>query len=112
MASANIAVGFSNILVGILIILISIPLVLRKVPMNKLYGVRFKKSFESDENWYKINAYGGKQLILWSVPLVLFGVATFFLPLEGKQSWITLVGCAPLILLVPVAMSYVYAKRL
>jgi hypothetical protein len=39
-------------------------------------------------------------------------VAAFFLPLEGKQIWITLVACAPLILLAPVAMSYVYAKSL
>lgn len=80
----NIALGISNIFVGLLIIIISLPLARRKVPMNRVYGVRLKKSFESEENWYTINAYGGRLLIGWSIRLVLIGVATFFLPLEGK----------------------------
>ena len=29
--------------------------------MNHLYGIRIKKSFESEDSWYKINEYGGKQ---------------------------------------------------
>lgn len=108
----SIALGIGNIFVGIVIIAISWPLARRKVPMNRVYGVRFKKAFESEENWYTINAYGGKLLIGWSVPLVVIGVATFFLPLEGKQLLITLFACAPLILLVPALMSYLYAKKL
>lgn len=83
---ANIALGISNIFVGLLIIVICIPLVLGKVPMNNVYGIRFKKSFESEEFWYKINAYGGKLLIIWSIPLVFLGVVTFFLPLEGRRA--------------------------
>jgi SdpI/YhfL family protein len=85
---------------------------LGKVPMNNAYGIRFKKSFESEELWYKINAYGGKLLIIWSIPLVFLGVATFFMPIEGRRIWITLVACAPLIAVVPAVMSYIYSRNL
>jgi len=80
--------------------------------MNHFYGVRFKKSYESEENWYKINHYGGKQLIAWSVLLLIIGVLTFFLPPKEKGIMTTLIGCAPLIVLVPAYMSYKYAKKL
>jgi hypothetical protein len=108
----NIILGISNIFIGILMIIISIPLVRKSISMNKIYGVRFKKSFESEENWYKINVYGGKQLIIWSFPLILFGVITFFLPLKGNELWILLTACAPLIVLVPAIMSYLYSRKL
>lgn len=74
--------GLVNIGMALLIISVSIPLVRRRIPMNSLYGVRIRKSFESDENWYAINEYGGKQLIIWSVPMLLAGVACFFIPFE------------------------------
>ncbi len=112
MDSTSIILGLGNIFVATIFIILSIPLVKSKVPMNKIYGVRIKKAFESEENWYKINAYGGKQLILWSIPLVLLGIATFFLPLKENCPMITVVACAPLIVLVPVVMSCVYAKKL
>lgn len=105
--------GASHIFVALLVIGISIPLVYNKIPMNRLYGVRFKQSFASEENWYKINAYGGRQLIMWSIPLLLLGVASlFFLPLAGRQLWTTMIACAPLIYLVPTLISYLYAKHL
>ncbi|MCP4755409.1 MAG: SdpI family protein [Proteobacteria bacterium] len=112
MDSLNITLGLSNIIVAVLIILISIPLVGGKIRMNKVYGIRFKKSYESENNWYRINRYGGKQMILWSVPLAILGVATFFLPLGGKDHWITLIACAPLIVIIPAITSYIYAKNL
>jgi len=112
MGTINIILGISHIFVGFLIILICIPLVRRDISMNKIYGIRFKKSFESEENWYKSNAYGGKQLIIWSIPLILFGVVTFFLPLKGNEFRILLVACAPLIFLVPVVTTYIYSRKL
>jgi hypothetical protein len=105
-------IGASNIFVALLVMAISVPLVYNKIPMNHIYGIRFKQSFESQEKWYKINAYGGRQLIAWSIPLFLLGVATFFLPLAGRQFWIVVIAGAPLIYLVPALINYVYAKQL
>lgn len=108
----NMVLGLTNLIVGILIILVSLPLVFRKIPMNPVYGVRFKKSFESKENWYKINAYGGKQLMVWSLPLIGLGMAGFFLPPGENPLWLILIGCAPLILVIPAIQSYFFARRL
>ncbi len=81
MDSINITLGLTNTILATLFLVISIPLVKGKIPMNRVYVFRIAKAFESDEKWYKINAYGGRQLMLWSLPLFLFGLATFCLPL-------------------------------
>lgn len=105
-------IGVSNIMVAMLVIAISIPLITNKVPMNKIYGIRFKQSFESQERWYQINRYGGRQLVVWSIPILLLGVAAFFLPLADRPFWIAVFLMAPLIHLIPVVISYFYAKQL
>jgi len=69
--------GLAYMCVACVFIAISVPLVLRKIPMNNFYGFRIGKAFESDEMWYKINAFGGKQFIFWSVILLLIGMAHF-----------------------------------
>lgn len=50
--------------------------------MNRFYGVRLKASFQSPESWYDINAYGGKQLALWSPVIVLTGLIGLLLSSE------------------------------
>ena len=56
--------------IGITSIVVSIPMMLRWVPMNRWYGVRTRKAFASDENWYEINAFGGKAFFLFGLFLV------------------------------------------
>jgi hypothetical protein len=75
-------------------------------------GVRFKKSFESENNWYKINEYGARQLILWSIPLAIIGVVTFFLPLKENGIVTIVVAFAPLILVIPAITSWLYTKKI
>jgi uncharacterized membrane protein len=104
--------GLSNIFVGVLFIAISLPLVMGKIPMNSFCGVRFKKSYESEENWYKINRYGGQQLIIWSIVLVILGVSTIFSPIKESHGFTSISLCAPLIVLIPAFKSYMYSKKL
>jgi len=68
-----------NVGCGILYILISIPLVFGKIPRNGLYGFRIPKAYLSDAFWYEINAYGGKQMILWSAIMIAVNIAAFFI---------------------------------
>lgn len=93
-------------------ILISIPMLKRKIPMNRWYGARFKKSFESEENWYRINAYSAKQLITWSIPILIIGIVTLFLPLEGNMWLFNAIASSALLVIVPCLISYRYAKKL
>ena len=65
---------------GLMMFLLSLPLIFSKVPMNHFYGIRLRASFESDERWYDINAYGGRQLAAWSWALIATGAVGFLVP--------------------------------
>ena len=80
MDNSNILFGITNLSSGILFILISLPLINEKIPKNPIYGFRIRKALSSDENWYKINAYGGRQLFKWSCLLVGIGILDFLFP--------------------------------
>lgn len=81
--------------------------------MNDRYGVRFKKSYESEQHWYKINRYGAQQLIKWSMVLLIIGVVTFFVPFGDEEIWIVIYSFMPAYLVIPaVVKTYRYAKNL
>ena len=48
------------IFVGMLEIIMGIPLLLEKIKPNALYGFRTPKTRSSDEIWYKVNKYVGR----------------------------------------------------
>jgi len=105
-----------NICFPTLIIFMSIPLYNGKVKMNKVFGVRFKKSFESEELWYKINRYGARQMIIWSIPQILLGITAFFVNFteNGKErtGLVLLFIMAPLMYLLAGLITYIYARQL
>lgn len=112
----NITFGITNIAVGILLMLISIPLVKKKVPMNRLYGFRISKAFESQENWYKINRYGGRQLIQWSLLLLIIGILYFIFPVNEARhhTFNTVLAVAPIVICttIPILKTVLYAKEI
>jgi hypothetical protein len=112
----NVIFGIINIASALLIIGVSIPLVNRKIKMNHLYGIRIKKSFESEDSWYRINEYGGRQLIIWSIPMILAGVISFFVPIDdSNKDILSLVfGVFPITLCIAVAVikTYAFAKKI
>jgi hypothetical protein len=67
---------------GLLMFLISLPLIYRKIPMNHFYGVRIAAAFESEQRWYDINAYGGRQMAAWSWLITATGLLGLFVPRE------------------------------
>ena len=112
MDATAIRLGLSIIGVSVLMILVSLPALKGKIPMNRWYGARFKKSFLSEENWYKINAYSAKHLIIWSLPLMIIGIVTLFLPLEDHPQLSNALLFTFLLILVPLLLSYRYAQRI
>lgn len=104
--------GLLDIILAIITAAISVPLVKRKIPKNYIYGVRIYKAFESDENWYAINAYAGRQLIVWSVPTLILGVVTLFLPLADHQYLFAVPFLAVFFLLVPMVSVVRYSRNL
>ncbi len=82
--------------------------------MNHLYGFRVSKAFESEENWYDINAYGARQLVIWSIPVILTGIISFFVPIDGQSAMPVLLGAGPITIsvLIVVAKTLIYSKKL
>jgi uncharacterized membrane protein len=108
----DIFLALTHIFSGLLFILLSIPLVLGKVKMNHLYGIRISKAFESDENWYRINRYGGKVLIATGLILIVFGIAELIYPVSNQNLFIFL-AFLPAIILIPVLiLIFNYGKKL
>lgn len=107
--------GVINIGVGLLFIAISIPLVLRMIPINGLYGFRIPKAFISAELWYDINAYGGKQMILWSFIMIAVSIADIFLANASASLMALLaVSMGPVVIFptIAVIVTLVHAARL
>jgi uncharacterized membrane protein len=104
-------VGLFDVLIGTLIIAISLPLARGKVAMNHWYGVRVRQSFESEEKWYKINRFGGRQLMLWGAIIAALGAVALFLDLDDQPALTTAFLFVPLLVFVPAVRSALYARR-
>ena len=101
-----------------LVAALALPLAFRKVRMNLWYGVRIQRAFLSDEAWFDINEFGGKQMLLWSSSPAIVGLLCLCFPFDiaGEPaaalmppilSFASLI-CATLI---PVVRTVQYAAR-
>jgi SdpI/YhfL family protein len=97
---------------GLAVLAIFLPLALRKVAMNRLWGVRVRAAFESDERWYDINAYGGR-LVSWGSLLIIgTGIAGFFLPVDALEPYVwSAAVISALSVLVPVVQTCWWIRR-
>src|SRR3954447_21777811 len=97
---------------GILIFVLSLPLISRKIPMNGAYGIRIPAAFESEQRWYDINAYGGRQLAAWSWLIVAAGAVGFFVSPEHKDAyalWSVIVTLFAI--LIPIFQIYRWSRK-
>ncbi len=98
---------------GALLVVVSVPLVLRMVPMNRRYGIRIRKAFASESNWYEINAYGGKLLLAYGLALVAFGYLARDAAPPPTSPWTVVFVAGPLLVVFPVlALIIAFARRL
>jgi uncharacterized membrane protein len=73
------------LVLGTITSLIGLPLIARRVPRNLFHGIRTPLAFSSDENWYRVNAIGGRFFLRAGLATMLIGAAGFFLP----RPWLT-----------------------
>ncbi|MFA5335459.1 MAG: SdpI family protein [Candidatus Omnitrophota bacterium] len=107
---------FINLIMGLLFIALGIPLAKRKIPMNCWYGFRIPKAFKSPELWYEINAYGGRQMVLWSIPILMTAIACFFVPLREDSHPITVVllggGALTIFVSLAIARTLMFSSKI
>jgi hypothetical protein len=80
-------IAIMTLFTGTLLLLLSLPLIGRKIPMNGAYGIRIPAAFESEQRWYDINAYGGRQMAVGAAVIMAGGIAGFFLPPERQEAY-------------------------
>lgn len=88
--------------IGAATALISIPLVLRMIPMNRIYGIRTPKAFDSEYNWYALNAFGGRLLLYFGGFVLAFGYATRKIAPLPTSLWAPVFFVGPLLAIIPV----------
>jgi uncharacterized membrane protein len=100
-----------NAFFGLLQILIGLPLLNRKVPRNYFYGIRTRAALASDQRWYDINAYAGRQLVIWSVIMFLNGLAGFFIPRDASDAYLALtLALAAVAVVVPLLLTFSWSR--
>jgi len=83
---------------GVLYAVLCVPLIFRMVPQNRFYGIRTRKAFSSDRNWYAINSLGGILIFAGGLLLVVFAHVTRDLAPSPRSI------LAPVYLIVPMAI--------
>ncbi len=78
--AANVVLALAFAGSAALVAVLAVPSIGGQVPRNRLYGVRFKKAFESDEHWYAINRFGGWQLLGYALCLGVLAALLAVLP--------------------------------
>jgi uncharacterized BrkB/YihY/UPF0761 family membrane protein len=98
---------------GLVMAALSVPLILRKVPMNRAYGIRTRKAFASESNWFAINAFGGRLFLGLGLFLVVFGYFGGGLAPGPTSPWAPAFLIVPLLGLVPVlVLINAFSRRL
>jgi uncharacterized membrane protein len=109
MLSINEKTCITFLILGLVIIMVCFPLYLGKIKRNIVYGFRIRKAFESDQNWYEINRYGAKSLIIWAVFLMAAGIMFLFI---GPESVLTAAKISFISIIVPILLTIAYSKKL
>lgn len=105
-------IGILYVVLGFVIIALCFPLLAGRVRRNRWYGFRIPKAYESEDAWQRINSYGARHMIRWASALMGFGAFLIIAPDAGQSVVMGIMLGAPLLLLIPIAQTYWYAKRL
>lgn len=111
MTDLGLIIGVGNIFCGLIVVASSIPLLRGKVKMNRFFGLKFPRSYESDEAWYAINRQGAKYLILWSLVVIGIGVLAMLLPRFTSGKVYMILSLAPLVYLFAAWQSFRYSAN-
>ena len=111
MASLNITISIFYLCFGGFLLIFCLLLVKQKIPMNHFAGFRYPQAYQSDENWYKINYYGGKVTLPSAIIIIIMALFTslteFSHPIILFESLLLF-----LLMLIPTILSYNYARKL
>lgn len=107
--------GWVFVACGLLVAGLAVPLIRGAVPPNRWYGVRIAKAFSSEENWYRLNRYGGTLLLQYGITIALVGATVLGFGIDDSTSPAVslLLSFSPAILVIPMTVRlFRYARTL
>lgn len=104
--------GAAELLAGLLIAGLALPLIAGRVPRNRWYGVRIRKSFASDENWFAINRVGGRWLLASGLVVAALGLALLAVPPRSETVALVVAFAPAFVVLLAVLPVLRFARRL
>ncbi|MBN2190924.1 MAG: SdpI family protein [Candidatus Aureabacteria bacterium] len=66
-----------NLVLALIIIILAVPLYKEKIRVNRWYGVRLLKSYESEQIWHRINKLWAKRAFLWASLYILADIIIY-----------------------------------
>jgi hypothetical protein len=108
MTSINVKTAITLLIVGSVTFVILIPLYCGKVKPNPIYGIRVRKAFESEDNWYRINKYGSAVLMYWAAALMTAGIICLYL---SPQFVLSVAKVSFISIIIPIILIMQYAKK-
>ena len=101
---AMIDTALAHVILGLSLIVLGIPLACRLIPKNFWYGFRVGKTLATDENWFMANAYAGKWMVAWAIPIIISGIVLYCMVPDTRDkalivsvlswSWLLIFGLA------------------
>jgi uncharacterized membrane protein len=97
-----------GLVLGVLIVILAVPLLLKKVRPNRVYGLTFVLSRESNRLWYAANQFLGACLLVAGLVTVA-GTLVIWSGKSFNKSNKTLLIVELLLVVVPAALAYLIA---
>jgi hypothetical protein len=107
--TVNDKTSITFVVLGLVVLAVSLPLYLGRIRMNGLYGFKIRKAFKSEGNWYAINKYGAKVLIIWSAALMALGIICLYIQPEHV---LTVAKVGFISIIVPIVQAMWFARKL
>lgn len=108
----NIAIAATVVVGAAAVAAACVPLYRGGIPRGHWYGLRFKKSLQSDAAWEATNRYGARRMFIWSAVVALLGLTALLVPGQYLVPGLLLPALAPLLYVVPVVEILRFTRRL
>lgn len=104
--------AFMLLLTGVTVALGGTILALGLVPPNHTFGIRFPQALVSVDNWYRVNRFGGIALAIWGASSLGAGSLLLSATRFSRKVALAFGLLYPLSIVLPVVITYLYARGL
>jgi uncharacterized membrane protein len=96
---------------GLVLAGLSVPLILHKIPPNGLYGFRVPSTLQNPSQWYKVNAYAGRRLLVVGLASAVGSIILYYTVNSSVDAYaLSCLGLFLALFLWAIITSFLYLK--